>query len=131
VSEQRIAVAVHQQQALPAGGCGGKRVDDGLRRRGCVVPDPELEQVTEDDQLAVPRRVLAQELEEACSRAWPLRGEVQVGDEERIGQRRRRRRDGEHRRRFGQAHSRISARSSSTSDSGTSWCIPGGRCGRP
>ncbi len=124
VAEQGIAVAVHQQQAPAVGRVRGQCIDDGSRGGRGVVADPELEEVAEDDEFAMPRRVVGEEPQEARDRARPFRGEVQVRDEERVHERRGRRRDGKHRRRIGQAHSTISARSISTSDSGTSWCMP-------
>ncbi len=98
--EQRVAIAMHQQQSLPARGRACQRRNDRLHRRQRVVADPELEKVTEDHEFAVARRVFAHEAQEALRGARPRARQVEVGDEYRIRQRCNRRCDRQRRRRF-------------------------------
>jgi hypothetical protein len=102
--KQGIAVAVHQQQPLATRSCRCERGDDDPRVRQSVVANPELEEIAEDHELAMARRILAHEAQEALDRSRPRGVEVQIGNEDRIRQRRRAGAHREHRRRIGEVH---------------------------
>jgi hypothetical protein len=80
---------------------------------GVVVADPVFEQIAEDVERGGPARLLVEEAEEARDDRRTLGREVQIRDEQdrpRAG--------------FGRAQPVISARSITTSSSGTSACTP-------
>ena len=103
--------------------CGGQRIDHWLCCARGIVADPEIEKIAEDDEFAMARRVRLHETKEAAQRRGPLDCEMEVCDENGIEQRRDRSRHRQGRRRLDQTQV-ISARSISTSISGTSWCDP-------
>ena len=95
VTQQRIAIAVHQEHALAGARGSRQRVDHRLRRRRSIVADPEFKQVSQDHELAVPRRIGLHETQEAFQRRRAFRRQMQVGNEDRIDQRLDRLRDRE------------------------------------
>ena len=101
--QQQVTIAVHHQHTLAGVRSSGQCRDDGGGRSAGVVTDPELEQVTQDDELPMRRRILAHESQESLDRARALVRQMQVGDDDRIDQWVDRALDRERRRRRGRA----------------------------
>jgi len=61
-------------------------VQRGSRGRGgvVVIPDPDIEQITEDIESLDLLRTLAEKSEKALDRGRPAGGQVEIGDEEGI-----------------------------------------------
>ncbi len=77
---------MHQKHTL-LGFCSGRQCVDHWLGRGCrIVADPEFEQVTQDNEFEMTRRVGLHETEEPLQRCRPLKRKMQVRNKDRVDQ---------------------------------------------
>lgn len=83
-AQHHVAVAGHDEEAVPEARVELELRDDGFGRRHGVVADPEVKEVAEDDEFGIVRGDVLHEAEEPHDRGGLLRREVEVGNENRI-----------------------------------------------